>query len=193
LQFWLGWGETYVPTKQVQRALATWAGKAGNVSEQTVRRQARQLVDFLDDWERKASRHQRGRLMNALVSTARNRRMDPDQAEALQEVFDPAKVGRTFGSSLMPLTVDDVVGQIESRIRGLERAEAPASLYELKKVWDLHQYGMDLYAVQRQRLIATSVRPLDAALWEEPTWEHRVINACFHVSVALGGFARRGV
>ena len=187
---WLGWGETYILTRQVQRALATWAGKAPNVSEQTMRRQARQFVDFLDDWEMKASRYQRRRLMDALLNSAKERRTDPDLAEALQEVFDPAKAGRTFGSSLMPLTVDDIIGLIESRIRGLQRAEAPASLNELIKVWDLHHYGMDAYAAERHRLVATSIRPHDAAMWKEPNWDERVNNACYHVSVALGGLAR---
>jgi hypothetical protein len=35
------------------------------------------------------------------------------------------------------------------------------------------------------------LRPRDAAMWEEPTLDHLINNACYHVTVILGGWARR--
>lgn len=187
---WLWWGESYVPTRQVQRALSTWAGKAGNVSKQTARRRAREMTDFLDDLD--ASRYQRRVLIDALSSTARDKRVDKSLAEAVEQVFDPGSVGRTFGSSRMPLTTGHITGLIETRILGLERAQGPAPVEELRRAWLLYRFGMKMYPADRQGLIETPLRPQDAAMWEEPTWEHFLNNACYHVSVILGGFVRHG-
>ncbi len=100
---WLGWGESYISTGQVRRALRTWAVRRGKSPSRLLGSKTRHLVDFLDDLEMKASRYQRERLMDALESTARNRRIDPDLEEALEEVFDPggsaAPSGRPSGRS----------------------------------------------------------------------------------------------
>ena len=75
--------------------------------------------------------------------------------------------------------------------RALELASRPAPLDELERARFLYRLGMRGYASERQDLLATPIRPQDNAMFEEPTWEHVINNACYHVSVILGGFARR--
>lgn len=184
---WLMWGEPYVRTAQAQRALATWAGKSGKGSWPTARAQARQVADFLDDLD--ASRAQRERLIEALAKTARARRVDKDLRDALHDVFDPFGEGRTYGSSRFPLTEEHLLGLIETRIKGLQRAARPAPIDELERARALYRHGVRSYVAERHELLATPIRPQDNAMWQQPTFEHLLNNACYHVSVTLGGFA----
>ncbi len=187
---WLWWGEPYVRTAQAQRVLATWAGKVGSISWPTARERARELADFLDDLD--ASRYQRERLIDALAKTARARRIHQDLHDALHEVFDPAGEGRSYGSTRFPLTEEHLLELIEYRIKGLERAAGPAPLDELERARLLYRDGIRSYAAERKQLLATPIRPQDNTMWDEPTWEHLVNHACYHVSVTLGGFVRHG-
>lgn len=131
-------------------------------------------------------------MTDALARTATGRRADKDLADAVQNVFDPGNEDRAFGCLLMPLTTDRVLGLIESRIRGLERAREPAPVEELRRAWFLYRDSIKTYSAERQALIANPVRPEDIAISEEPAWEHLFNNACYHPSVILGGFARHG-
>jgi hypothetical protein len=181
---WLWWGEEYVATRQARQALATWAGK-GAVSLQAARRQAREATEFLDDIG--ASRDQRDRLVKALSDTSYMARVDRNVlSDAIREVFDPEGGGRTFGSSLMPMSIDDYVDLISARLLGMRVARQPAPLDMLKRAWDLCRWSMQRYQTDRQALLTSSIRPQDAQLWQEPTLDILGNRACAQVALVLG-------
>jgi hypothetical protein len=186
---WLWWGEGYVLTTQVQRALATWANKVEGVSWQTAKSQARHAAAFLDDLG--APREGRERLIDVLAKTAYSGQLDKKTVtEAIRQVFDPGGDGRVYGSSLMPVTPERFVDLMESRTLGMVLAKKPASVEDLTNAWHYCRFGMQSYAVARPALIDSSLRPQDAQMWEEPTWDLLVNKACSQVVLVLGGLSR---
>ncbi len=185
---WLWWGETYVPTAQVQRALATWATKVRGVSWRTAKRQACQVADFLDDMG--APREDRQHLIDLVAKTGYSGQTDAAAlSEAMQEVFDPMGEGRFVGSPLMPVTAERYAHLMDTRARGLELAKGPASIKDLQNAWPYCRWGLQSYATNRSALIDSSVRPRDTQMWEEPTWDLLGNRACAQVVLVLGGLS----
>ena len=109
---WLLWGDEYVPVRQVQRALRTWAGNSVKVSWTTARRQAREIVNTLD--ASGGSPAQRDGLIEVLAKigySGPNPEFNRAELEAaVNDVFDP-------------VVARDTVELIAARIRGLRAAK----------------------------------------------------------------------
>src|SRR5262249_39073617 len=148
------------------------------------------MVEMLDDTG--ASRAQRERLITALATTGWANKVDKSLTDAMRDVFDPNGRERSFGSALMPITSDRYIELIEARILGVERARGLAPWDELQHAWFQYRLTMRSYAAVRPELLATSIRPQDAAIWQEPTADHLVNNSCYHLITILGGWARLG-
>lgn len=184
---WLWWGDEYVPTGQVQRALRTWAGeRPSKVSWQTARRQARQLTDFFDDMG--ASRDQRSRLVDELAKVGYSGRLrDTEElTRAARTVFDPTGTGRVFGSALVSGSADDFVGLIAARVRGMERSRGPASLNELSRARAVYRDTRTQYALERPSLAQHLTRPSDKVLFAPEDLQQLFDRACTDLTLILG-------
>jgi hypothetical protein len=116
---WLYYGDEWVPTRQVSRALKSWLGDY-SVSRQAAARNATEMMKQFDHPD--ATLAARRRLHLALTEVARNRRI-VDRAgleRAVRDVFEPATVfgavRRGVGPSMMPVNADAVVPYIEARL-----------------------------------------------------------------------------
>jgi hypothetical protein len=190
---WLWFGEDYVPVHQVQLALRTWAGGAYKVSWTAVRRQAREIVDLLDDLD--ASRSQRERLISALAKIGHDGPDIPfDRGEledAMREVFDPdpASNGRAFGAPGASLTITEYVDGLLIRMLGAQRSRA-ATAEELGRARLLYVHSHLEYEVRHETFAIEALRPQDAAFFKSPmTWTEVVNNACARLCLMLGTLA----
>ncbi len=99
---WLYFGDDYVPTRQIVRALASWVGDAGS-SKERARETADQLIAL---HEHSASRPaDRRRLRVLLIETIQSGRLrDRDELlDAVRDVFEPEKAfGNTFDRAIGP-------------------------------------------------------------------------------------------
>ena len=148
------------------------------------------ITDFLDDVG--APRADRERLVEALAQTEyHSGKLDKKTlAETVQDVFDPNREGRVWGSSLMPVTAESFVHLMETRALGMALAKKPARVESLKDAWHYCRFGVQSYAASWEAIITGSVRPQDAQMWEEPTWDLLVNRACAQVVLVLGGLSR---
>jgi hypothetical protein len=185
---WLYYGVDYVPTHQVQVALATWAGRSVKVSWTTARRQARELTDFLDDLQ--ATRDQRRDLIELLAPIGYNgpdagfdvRKLD----HAVREILDPGHNDRPVGAPGASMKSTDVSFLIASRARGLQFAR-DATIEELANVRECHLAALGAFSAQQRVFVSTAFRPQDAELLRQPLSPDRLLNgSCADVCTLLG-------
>ncbi|GAA2530696.1 hypothetical protein [Winogradskya humida] len=117
--FWLYYGDDWVPTRQVSRALKSWLGDY-SVSTKAAARDATAMIKQFDHPD--ATLVARRRLHLVLTEVAKKRRI-VDRAgleRAVRDVFEPANVfgavRRGAGPSAMPVSADGVVPLIEARL-----------------------------------------------------------------------------
>ncbi len=187
---WLWWGDEYATTSQVQRALQTWAGGVSKVSWQSARREARQATDFLDDLG--ASRDERQRLVDLLARVAYSGKLsdEGELAEAVGEVFDPARSGRTFGSGLATATANSLVTLIAGRLAGMERIRKRASFHELERARAVYRDTRMQWAKERAELAMHVLRPKDEALFAPETLQDLFDGVCSQLMLIIGLLAR---
>ena len=79
---------------------------------------------------------------------------------------------------------------METRALGIALANRSAPVESLKDAWHYGRSGLQSHAASRDAIINGSVRPQDAQMWEEPTWDLLVNRACAQVVLLLGGLSR---
>ncbi|MBN1172722.1 MAG: hypothetical protein JXA67_11160 [Micromonosporaceae bacterium] len=116
---WLYWGDDYVPTRQVVRALRTWHGD-GAVNLEQARRSAQRMLTLLD--HPLATPANRQALIDVLTDIAWKGRID-DRAQleqAVRTVFEPPTVFQSIKRAIgrpaaAIITADTALGLIEAR------------------------------------------------------------------------------
>ena len=184
--FWLWWDD-YVPTRQVQVVMKTWAGgRSSKPSRRAVRQQARQLTDFFDDLG--ASSEQRSQMVEVLTDVGYRGKLGNADALrwALWSVFDPGDDGRVFGSTGATASVEDFVTLIAARIRGMERAREPVPLDELEAARAIYRYTRTQWPRDRPELAQHPVRAADAVLLKQESLQDLFDSVCIDLALILG-------
>lgn len=114
---WLTEGDAYVPTRQVRRALATWADRALRSPTSGAMATARSVVSRLAD--RAAGRAARGRLRD-VIARAQVRHDVPRAAviSAAAKAFDPSGADRPRGPEGAVLTAKGYTEHTEAMVAG---------------------------------------------------------------------------
>lgn len=120
---WLWWGDTYVPLRQVRRALQTWAKAAGYPPMGRARGDMRRLMG---DWGHPEARRKDHRaLEEALYPMVCSGRVDAAVVLPLVErVFDPKGTGVPRGPIGGRLTPDGYVRLLQARVAAITRLDA---------------------------------------------------------------------
>ena len=126
---WLIWGDSYVPLRQVRRALGTWSGRYGRVSWKQSQATAREVLDHLD--HPNATDHDRMALTDAIAHAGYQGRIDSAELRPLvKRVFDPNDTGMTRGP-LGLMKAEDYISTVVARTTALARLQdAPDRAYE---------------------------------------------------------------
>lgn len=108
IAIWLYWGDDYVPTRQVLRALTKWAKHNETSSESRAREGIEALLAQLvhPDASETARRAFNRTLMQAATSQTR---IPNDLSKRISDVVDPHDEGRTPGPPGIPLNPDALV------------------------------------------------------------------------------------
>jgi hypothetical protein len=116
---WLYWGDDYVPTRQVVRALRTWHG-GGAATREQAKKSAQRMLTLLD--HPLAIPADRQTLVDVLTDIAWKGRID-DRAsleQAVRTVFEPPSVFRSFKRAIghpaaALITADTALGLFDAR------------------------------------------------------------------------------
>lgn len=111
ISIWIYWGHEFVPTRQVLRALTTWAKRYG-VSSQA---RARDGIDGLlaQIAHPEATETARNAFTRTLMKAATSKSAVPVSEEIskrISDVVDPGREGRTLGLPGIPLNPEAMVG-----------------------------------------------------------------------------------
>jgi hypothetical protein len=195
---WLWWGETYVPARQVLRALTTWTGIVDNISMRQARRTAAQFIGRIAHPQ--ARKKDVDALLDLLAITGYRTPLEApypeaEISEALTRVFDPHGTGRTLGPPAAQFTVEGYTFLVQARLRavsGLRHGTVqPRALEKAKAIYLDSRID---YAEKVVPQIASDPEAADAFLTRDPktgivfppTWEEIANNACLDLVTALG-------
>jgi hypothetical protein len=156
---WLYFGDAYVPTRQIVRALASWVGDASS-SYDRARETADQIIALHDHPD--ASAEDRQALRVLLIETIQSGRLGDRAAllDAVRKVFEPAKafgatLHRAIGPSDVLLTSETVVLITEARVAAIAqlRAVAAEGLKEPERRRREHEFETLLRLARQDHLV----------------------------------------
>lgn len=178
---WLWWGDSYVPLRQVRRALQTWAKAAGYPPAGRARTDIRRLMG---DWgDSGARRRDRGQLEEALYPMVCSGRVDEAVLLPLiQRVFDPKGTGVPRGPVGGQLTPEGYVRLLRARVDAITGLDAfDDRHFEQARVAYLatrHRYERE-----RSRFVAD---PELGERFAEQDLSEIVMDACLDLTTLLG-------
>lgn len=178
---WLWWGDSYVPLRQVRRAMQTWAKAAGYPPAGRARTDMRRLMG---EWgDPGARRRDRRELEAALYPMVCSGRIDEATLLPLvQKVFDPKGTGVSRGPVGGQVTPEGYVRLLHARVQAITH---------------LNGYGDQPFEQARVAYLATRhryerVRPRLAAdpelgeRFAEQDLSELVMDACLDLATLLG-------
>ncbi|MFE7902381.1 hypothetical protein ACFU3E_33785 [Streptomyces sp. NPDC057424] len=191
LAMWLWW-DGYVPTRQAQRAWATWVGR-GRRSQEVAREGAVGLLEQVGHQlagETARTRFERviTELGNGKALTVRGRAELLDVVRDVMEpesVFAASGLVRALGPAQAPMTVEAVVTRVEALCAALGRTvDGTVDAALLDRARAIHRASTAGYLAQRGDL-ATEAGQL-AHLFREPTLQEQFDQAGRQLLLVLG-------
>lgn len=178
---WLWWGDSYVPLRQVRRAMQTWAKAAGYPPRGRARADMRRLIGNWGD--PRARRNDCRALEAALYPMVCSGRVEAAVLLPLvQRVFDPKGTGVPRGPAGGRITPEGYVGLLQARVEAITHLDTfDDQLFEQARVTYLatrHNYER-----QRPRLAAD---PELGARFAAPALAEIVWDACLDLVTLLG-------
>jgi hypothetical protein len=182
---WMYWGDSFVPIRQVRRALMTWLCDP-RVSKQRAADAARQVLGQIAIPHATAAA--RRELLEVVTQANWTGRADFDRLErAIRAVFEPEHkaVARAIGHISAPVTTDAMISVMKARLHAVtELMNENLSDEALKQAREAHLFAYAEYAV-RQPLLAVASPP-GHTLYEPVTAEDTLNNCCRHLLTTLG-------
>ncbi len=176
---WAYWGDDWVRLAQVRRALATWARADRHGAQRSwerSRRTARAILDRLAHPD--SGREDRIRAEKVLTDQIYRGAVEPD---VLGEVFQPLVRPRGL-PSWRDNAAEATIGLAVARALAISRLhDVPDELFALARA--AHVSAIVGYGLEWQRL---SHEPEVGHLYDEPTMERLMNEACRHVLSVLG-------
>jgi hypothetical protein len=186
IAWWAYFGDEYVPLRQVKRALDTWIKAADRSSPARSRLATQELVKLIESPDARDIRKRR--LLRLLDQANAAGRVDDPAAlqEAIQEVFDPKRTGRTLapaGASISPEVL--VYGMVlnSGALKALREHRVTDQTFEQARA-DLRQ-GLAGYLGDHPLLI-TSAEASVQHLFSAPLLQQFMSNACGDLVTAIG-------
>jgi hypothetical protein len=191
LAVWLWW-DGYVPTRQAQRAWATWVGR-GRRSQEVAREGAVGLLEQVG--HQLATETARTRFVRVITELGNGKALTvrgrAELLDAVRDVMEPESVFaasglvRALGPAQTPMTVEAVVTRIEALCAALGRTlEGKVDGALLERARAVHRASMAGYLAQRGDL-ATEAGQL-AHLFCEPTRQEQFDQAGRQLLLVLG-------
>lgn len=181
---WLYWGEEFVPTRQVRRALGTWSGAHRRGSMRAAMYTARQVAAQFDSPQ--ARPQDRNKLIEAIARVGMRGRIGEEERDELRRaflrVFDPWGERGAVGPQGARLTADSWLILIEARLAASANYGTLTDENFLR-VRALHASAMQSYIVEQP---AFALDPDIGAQFEAPTADMLANNACQHLLTMLG-------
>lgn len=183
---WMYWGDSYVPVRQVRRAMITWVGDPRS-SLRRARETAKEVARQLDNPA--ATQSARRELREALAELAYTGRPDFERLErAVTGVFEAGygPLRRAVGHPDAPAMADSVIDALKARLMAID-------LVKGDKLSD-----DDYYAARRRHLAAYAEyaakqyyyalhAPVDNPGMYEPVTAESALNACCgHLLTTIG-------
>jgi hypothetical protein len=178
---WLGWGDEYVPLRQVRRALATWTAKYGKPGWERCVRTAREVVDQLTRPE--LTRAARRDIADTIALAAFNGSANAEQlTEPLATLVETAAVGSTNRPGQM--TVDEYLWLVQGRLRVLDQLKRlPDDAYRRARL--VFNQTWAEYLGQLRPIWEEMAEPKHKHLFREPAIAQRVNQACIELITIL--------
>lgn len=178
---WLWWGDSYVPIRQVRRAMQTWTKAAGYPPAGRARTDMRRLMG---EWGHPlARRRDRRDLEEALYPMVCNGRVDEAALLPLVErVFDPKGAGVPRGSVGGQLTPAGYVQLLRARVDAITHLHGfDDQLFEQARI--AYLATRHSYERERSRLAAD---PELGERFAEQDLSEVVMDACLDLTTLLG-------
>jgi hypothetical protein len=182
---WLYFGDSYVPLRQVRRALGTWGGYTTKVSWSTAKRAARQLLD--DASHPQAHREDKRALLDAAAPMILHLPQKFDEETLLpllERIVDPNGTGLSWTMGGMEVTPGAMTGIVRARLRGLAALaanEIDDSLFHWARYAEIVSRAQ--YATQLARMTKAGSATGSATV---PTARETVLRACSDLCTLLG-------
>jgi hypothetical protein len=177
---WLYWGDSYVPLRQVRRALDTYTKAYRRGSWRAAITTAHQVLEQMNHPD--ATQADRDRMVRAVAESAfRGRLDDPSELVGkVRRVYDPGDSGERVGPAQhLPAAY---VGLIEARLAAIsELRSIPDALFEYART--VHRQSLGEY-LRRQPNLAR--QPGLEKLMTRPDLEQLLNNACLDLTTVLG-------
>ncbi|MGY5104386.1 hypothetical protein [Streptomyces sp. 900105245] len=191
LAMWLWW-DGYVPTRQAQRASATWVGR-GRRNQEVAREGALGLLEQVG--HQLATPTARARFVRLITELGNGKALTvrgrAELLDAVRDVMEPDTVFaasglvRALGPAQAPMTVETVVDRVEALSIALSRTldgKVDAALLERAKA--VHRASMADYLAQRGGLAAEAGQLAD--LFREPSLQEQFDQAGRQLLFVLG-------
>jgi hypothetical protein len=193
---WLWWGDEYVPTRQAQRALATWVG-SGRVPWRRAHWTAEQLVAQFEHPEARTS--DRNKLVKTLAQAGYSGELDAGKLlSQFRAVFDPHGTKRAVGPPWLNFTAENFLLVTQARL------EAVAALRHGDLADDAFEWARREYResrVEYERLVPNLaadqeasqmfLRQSDGGVVLPPTFEEIFQQSCVDLQTLLGIYHRQ--
>jgi hypothetical protein len=178
---WLYLGPDYAPVRQVRRALTHFNRRllAGPSTE--ARLAAKRLIDQVG--APNASQKDRKALVDAIVRATGGGGFNREALlEAVRPVFDPDGQGRQVGPPGAVMTADSWVNVTEATVVGAHTIKTlPEEDFEAARL--AHHQHMRTYMARHAQLARD---PEIGTMFEDPTDERLVNDACQHITTLIG-------
>jgi len=178
---WLYWGPDYAPVRQVRRTLTHFNRRllAGPSTE--ARLAATRLIDQIGAPD--ASQKDRKALVDAIVRATGGGGFNREALlEAVRPVFDPDGQGRHVGPPGAVMTAESWVNVTEATVVGAQTIKTlPEAEFEAARL--AHHQHMRTYMARHHELARD---PEIGTMFEDPTDERLVNDACQHITTLIG-------
>ena len=191
LAMWLWW-DGYVPTRQAQRAWATWVGR-GRRSQEVAREGAVGLLEQVG--HQLAAETARTRFVRVITELGNGKALTvrgrAELLDVVRDVMEPESVFagsglvRALGPARTPMTVEAVVTRVEALCAALGRTlDGAVDGALLERARAVHRASMAGYLAQRGGLAAEAGQLAD--LFREPTLQEQFDQAGRQLLLILG-------
>jgi hypothetical protein len=184
--FWLYYGDTYVPLRQVRLAMSTWLGDSRS-SLRAARETAEEMLVSLDNPA--ASEKARTVLREIITASANTGKVDFTALEsAARDVFEPGhrRIRRAVGHPAAPVLVDSVVQAVKARVHAVKKLNAgEMSDEQFTLARHAHLVSFADYIVL-QPFLAAQAPENNPGLYEPATAEITLNRACGDLLTSLG-------